>query len=245
MLDPDWKNLADNAREFNLRAYWSLDTDNVIIPALIFIMLLLAAFGFGTSFYYYELNQPVFSVFLVIATIFSLRYITFLLNIAFIIVMLGLSLGALCLAGYVVFEIGKAISWSITDSLEQEKARQSKSSALLETDAGTEVAEKPKYKWEGPDTSGIVDDEPSFKSINPEAWAGTNTGDPLGGLVAKPDPNQIVIEPGYKAVPCEGPLGKDTCIVKDSDAAVDPIPEIEEQPSSPLDTNNQPINTYL
>ena len=242
MLDPEWKNLADNAREFSLRSYWSLDTDNVVIPALIFIMLLLAAFGFGTSFYYYELHQPVFAVFLVVATVFSLRYITFILNIAFIIVMLGLSLGALCLAGYVVFSVGKAISWSITDSIAQEKARQSISS-FSETDSGVETAEKP--KWEGPDTSGVVEDNPSFKSINPEAWAGTNTGDPLGGLVAKPDPNQIVIEPGYKAIPCEGPFGKDTCIVKDSDASVEPSPRVEEQLPAPTDTYNQPINTYL
>lgn len=249
MLNSDWRNLSDNAREFNLRSYWSLDSSNILIPALIFIIIILAALGFGTSFYYYDIGQPFFAVLIVIGTLLSLRYLSFILDIAFLIVMLGIAIGALCLAGYITFEVGKAIAWSITDSNAQEKARKA-ASLVIVSDAGEveeavkEPLEKPKYKWEGPDTSGIVDDEPSFKAINPEAWAGK--ADPLVGLAAKPDTTQIVIEPGYKAIPCEGPFGKDTCIIKDTETAPEDMPtsEAKEQPH-PTDSDNQPINTYL
>lgn len=244
MLNQDWRNLADNAREFNLRTEWSLDTDNVIWPAVIFAFLCLAVFGFGSSFYYYELGHPIIAAAISVATLFSLRYIVLLLNLVIILAALCLSLGALFVAGYLLYCIGGIVTWSISDSIAQEKARHSATPPKEETSPKEASVEKP--KWEGPDTSGVVDEPRDFKAINPEAWNGSKPSDPLGGLTEKPDSTQIVIEPGYKAVPCEGPFGKDTCIVKDPNAEPEePIKEVEEKPYIVDPDTNQPINTYL
>jgi hypothetical protein len=242
MLNKEWKNLANNAREFDYRSAWSMDVNNEIVPFMLFVGFCLVTAGFGTSYYYYQVGNYAFSLLLALVTVVFIPFMFPILTLIGHLIMLAFSAGFILLLIFVLYKVAGGLAWAISTSIEQEKARQEKAAlptaeASLEdkvdTDAGLLDIQKPeKYKWEGPDTTGVIDDNPDFKVINPKAWAGEDINDPLNGLV----PKQVDIKPGYKAVPCEGPLGKDICIV----------PDYNNMPPEPsLNAQQLPLNTYL
>jgi hypothetical protein len=92
MLNSDWRNLADNAWEFNLRSHWSSDINNTLIPIKSLFIFVTVALSISKVNILFTENHQVLALLLLVVTLLSIPFLSLVFDIILLLSYIALFL---------------------------------------------------------------------------------------------------------------------------------------------------------
>lgn len=105
MLNEEWRNLSDNAWEFNLRNSWSSDVNNTIVPLKLLLAFVILCLGLAQAHSFYINDQTMLGIALAIGTLLIVPYAGLLFDLGLFLIHLAIPLVFLAFVLFCFYQV--------------------------------------------------------------------------------------------------------------------------------------------